>query len=89
MARQNTNQEQAHRIENLETGRYRVILVSPMELELRGGTLILDFRDRDQDMIKRLRDAHVQFDARAKGIRLSPHLCNNSKQIDALIKLLN
>jgi kynureninase len=64
-------------------------LVSPMELERRGGTLILDFRDRDQDMIKRLRDAHVQFDARAKGIRLSPHLCNNSQQIDALIKFLN
>ena len=64
-------------------------LVSPMELERRGGTLILDFRDRDQDRIKRLRDAHVQFDARAKGIRLSPHLCNNSQQSDALIKLLN
>ena len=64
-------------------------LVSPVELERRGGTLILGFRDRDQDMIKRLRDAHVQFDARAKGIRLSPHLCNNSQQIDELIKLLN
>jgi kynureninase len=64
-------------------------LVSPIELERRGGTLILDFRDRNQDMIKRLRDAHVQFDVRAKGIRLSPYLCNNGQQIDALIKLLN
>lgn len=61
------------------------VLVSPPEPELRSGTLILNFADRHTALIKRLQDHQIYFDSRSKGIRLSPHLCNNSRQIDALL----
>ena len=61
------------------------VLVSPPEPELRSGTVILHFADRQAALIKRLQDQHIHFDSRAKGIRLSPHLCNNSQQIDSLL----
>ena len=61
------------------------VLVSPPEPELRSGTLILHFSDRQTALIKRLQGQHIHFDSRAKGIRLSPHLCNTSQQIDSLL----
>jgi kynureninase len=62
-------------------------LQSPMEPELRSGTLILHFGARQQALLNRLQQQQVHFDTRTKGLRLSPHLCNSSQQIEALISL--
>ena len=64
-------------------------LVSPSEPELRSGTLIIHFGARHEKLISRLQEQNVQFDSRVKGIRLSPHLCNSSEQIDALIDCIS
>lgn len=60
-------------------------LISPGAKVERGGTLILDFGQHQQQILSRLNESQVHFDTRAKGIRLSPHRCNTVEQIDRLI----
>jgi selenocysteine lyase/cysteine desulfurase len=60
-------------------------LISPQAEAQRGGTLILDFGQHQQQVVNRLNDSQVHFDTRAKGIRLSPHSCNTAAQIERLI----
>jgi|TARA_B110000046_G_C12988988_1_gene396982 kynureninase len=61
-------------------------LISPVQEDLRGGTLVLDFGRRQDAVMRRLINLNVHFDCRVKGMRLSPHTCNNEDQIGALIK---
>ena len=63
-------------------------LVSPADVQSRSGTVIIHFGDHQETLVTRLQAQQVHFDSRAKGIRLSPHLCNSSQQIEALIGLL-
>ncbi|MDE0842167.1 MAG: aminotransferase class V-fold PLP-dependent enzyme [Porticoccaceae bacterium] len=63
-------------------------LVSPRAHHQRGGTLILHFGDHHTAVTESLERHAVQFDGRAKGIRLSPHLCNSPAQIAHLLDIL-
>jgi selenocysteine lyase/cysteine desulfurase len=60
-------------------------LVSPANEAERGGTLVLNFGERQQAVEDRLRSANVHFDTRATGIRLGPHIYNTVEQIDLLV----
>ena len=61
-------------------------LVSPRSAAQRSGTVILQFSGRQASVLSALHEQQIHVDSRAKGIRLSPHLCNSAEQIDALIK---
>ena len=63
-------------------------LISPREHQQRGGTLILDFGSDQSRVIEQLQRSQVHFDSRAKGIRLSPHICNNEAEIALLADCL-
>jgi selenocysteine lyase/cysteine desulfurase len=63
-------------------------LVSPAATHQRGGTVVLNFPDRQQEALcTRLRQARVSFDARPTGIRLSPHIYNDDDEITAVLEL--
>jgi selenocysteine lyase/cysteine desulfurase len=64
-------------------------LVAPRAHQKRGGTLIFHFGERHSAVTECLEHNNVQFDGRAKGIRLSPHLCNSTAQISEIIDLVN
>jgi len=53
----------------------------------RGGTLVLKLAHQ-QSIEERLTDAGVRFDARALGIRLSPHIYNSDAEITQVIDCL-
>ena len=61
------------------------VVKSPFQPDKRSGTLIIHFGKRHTAMVSRLLEQQVHFDSRTKGIRLSPHLCNNIRQIDAIL----
>jgi selenocysteine lyase/cysteine desulfurase len=54
-------------------------------VQSRSGTVIIHFGDHQETLVTRLQAQQVHFDSRTKGIRLSPHLCNNIRQIDAIL----
>lgn len=60
-------------------------LVSPANEAERGGTLVLNFGERQQAVVDRLHKTNVHFDIRATGIRLGPHVYNTAEQIDLLV----
>lgn len=62
--------------------------VSPAEAGQRGGTVILDFADRNEAAALALADAGVHVDRRGPGFRLSPHVCNDTGDIDAVLQVL-
>jgi len=53
----------------------------------RGGTLVLKLAHQ-QEIENRLSNAAVRFDARALGIRLSPHIYNSDSEIEQVIDCL-
>lgn len=55
-------------------------LVTPQNAACRGGTLVLDPQHRAA-VENKLRHHKVQFDARASGIRLSPHIYNSESDM--------
>ena len=61
------------------------VIISPITEDLRGGTLVLNFGRQQDAVMDRLASHNVHFDCRVKGMRLSPHTCNNEQQIDTLI----
>ena len=63
------------------------VLISPRLEAQRGGTLVLNFGPLQEQVVERLKASQVQFDRRAKGIRLSPHSCNTPVQIETRNKL--
>ncbi len=63
--------------------------VSPAAAHQRGGTVVLNFPgDQREAVCTRLREANVGFDARPTGIRLSPHIYNDSDEISRVLDLL-
>ncbi|MGH2444775.1 MAG: aminotransferase class V-fold PLP-dependent enzyme [Candidatus Limnocylindria bacterium] len=63
-------------------------LVTDRDPSRRGGTVVLDPGDRTQHVVQELRDGGAQFDSRAAGIRLSPHIYNTADEVDAVAALL-
>ncbi|MFT4826014.1 MAG: selenocysteine lyase/cysteine desulfurase [Halioglobus sp.] len=60
-------------------------VVSPRKSSHRGGTIVLNFGDQQSAIEQQLTLAKVRFDARATGIRLSPHIYNTAQEMDVLL----
>ena len=58
------------------------------DLVPRGGTVVLQFGAQQAELGERLREAGVRFDARATGLRLSPHIYNSREEIDVVLSCL-
>lgn len=76
-----------HLVEQLPDSSHQ--LNSPCSPEQRGGTLVIKLSPRSEKSIcKTLVQNRVQFDSRALGIRISPHIYNSAEQIDRLAAIL-
>lgn len=62
-------------------------VVNPSECQHRGGTLVLKTKNQ-QAVLELLSNAGVQCDARAFGLRLSPHIYNTSAQMQTVADYL-
>lgn len=60
-------------------------VVSPRAHQQRSGTVIVHFGAQQAAVIAALQAAQIRFDARAKGLRLSPHIYNQASEIDLLL----
>ncbi|TDF34507.1 aminotransferase class V-fold PLP-dependent enzyme [Alteromonadaceae bacterium M269] len=65
----------------------RKFVVSPTDLDKKGGTLVLKFDEQDK-VIEKLNAMNMMFDARELGLRVSPHIYNDDDDIDRLIQCL-
>lgn len=63
-------------------------VVSPRDPHLRSGTAIVSFKDNDA-VLSALKSQGVHADARAHGLRFSPHIYNSSDDIDRLVSLVH
>lgn len=59
--------------------------VSPVDVDARGGTVVLNFGDRQSRFSSQLRREHVHFDERSTGIRLSPHIYNTVEDRERIL----
>lgn len=64
------------------------MLASPRRPADRGGTVVIDAGPHTDILVERFIEARVHVDRRASGIRVSPHLYNTSKDIDAVTAIL-
>ncbi len=62
--------------------------VSPIDPIQRGGSVVLNFGERQSDFEKNLGNAEIYFDARNEGVRLSPHLYNTVQDIEKILQCL-
>ncbi|MDP4983930.1 aminotransferase class V-fold PLP-dependent enzyme [Pseudoalteromonas tunicata] len=62
--------------------------VSPTELLLASGTCILNFANKQENILTALRKNNISVDVRKYGIRISPHIYNDETQIDQLIGII-
>jgi kynureninase len=65
------------------------IALTPSTPAQRGGTLVLNFGERQPDVVQRLTEAGVHFDARPTGLRMSPHIYNSEQEMDTVIACLD
>jgi selenocysteine lyase/cysteine desulfurase len=63
-------------------------VVSPHAHEKRSGTLILQFGERQADLLTVLEQTHISVDVRKLGIRVSPHIYNDSDDMHQLLQLI-
>ena len=66
----------------------RICLFTPARPASRGGTVVLDFGDRQSDAASALTDAGVHFDVRRTGMRLSPHIYTSRDEIERVVSCL-
>lgn len=64
------------------------IVVAPREHEARGGTVVLNFGQRQPAVEERLSSSQVRFDTRPSGIRLSPHIYNTEGEMAVVLNCL-
>ena len=64
-------------------------LITPADAANRGGTVVLNFGERQSEIVARLEHANVHFDSRPTGMRLSPHIYNTMQEIDQVIDCLS
>ncbi len=62
-------------------------VMSPLDLEQKGGTIVVKFADQTNIELA-LTESKVQFDTREFGIRLSPHIYNTEAEIDVVLECL-
>lgn len=63
-------------------------IVSPKNLDLKGGTTVLKFEDQPR-LEKIMRNNKMLFDARKYGMRISPHIYTTDEDIDCLIDCID
>lgn len=63
-------------------------LVSPREQDKRSGTMILNFGQRQPQVLSTLKSANISVDVRSQGIRVSPHIYNDEADILRLLELV-
>ena len=63
-------------------------LRSPQNQALRSGTAILDFGDKQDTIMQQLASHKISVDARALGVRVSPHIYNDSDDIHRFIDIV-
>lgn len=66
----------------------RKCLFTPARPASRGGTVVLDFGERQADASAALADAGVHFDRRRSGMRLSPHIYTSQSDVEIVIDCL-
>lgn len=63
-------------------------LVSPLDADKRSGTMILNFADKQQQILTTLKHNNISVDARHLGMRVSPHIYNDSTDMENFIHLI-
>ena len=63
-------------------------LVSPIAYDKRSGTMILDFKDKQQSILSALANNNISVDARHLGMRVSPHIYNDAADLDKFIDVV-
>lgn len=63
-------------------------VVSPKNEHQRSGTMILNFKEHQEKIITTLKSNNILFDARAFGIRLSPHIYNTKEEMEKVADLI-
>jgi len=64
-------------------------IISPTNTNHRSGTIILNFGEQQQKTVENLKANNIAFDARAFGIRLSPHIYTNEDDIAKVITAIS
>lgn len=60
-------------------------IASPLETDRRSGTMVLNFGNKQQDVVNQLKSKGILFDMRHLGMRLSPHIYNTNEDIEKVI----
>jgi selenocysteine lyase/cysteine desulfurase len=63
-------------------------IMSPVNKEIRSGTVILDFKDKQTDILQALGKANISVDARYLGMRVSAHIYNDHSDIQHFIDVV-
>lgn len=63
-------------------------IMSPVNKEIRSGTVILDFKDKQTTILQALGKANISVDARYLGIRVSAHIYNDHSDIQHFIDVV-
>ena len=63
-------------------------VVSPVAATKCSGTAIINFAKQQAAVLAALTAADISVDVRAYGIRISPHIYNDSRDIEWLIKVV-
>jgi kynureninase len=63
-------------------------LLSPQEDAASGATLVLNFGERQGQVVHAMLAAGIAFDVRPAGMRLSPHIYNTEEEIERLLACL-
>lgn len=89
-ARLGVDKVRAHNIALLDklSGAFATFLISPSETHKRSGTAILNFGKQQKAVLKALEKADISVDARAYGIRVSPHIYNDLADIENFIAVI-
>ncbi|KEQ16378.1 hypothetical protein GZ78_21095 [Endozoicomonas numazuensis] len=61
---------------------------SPLEQEMRGGTLAISFQD-NQKVLEAMSSSGIACDLRSEGLRFSPHIYNTEEDVDHLVEVIN
>ncbi len=61
------------------------LLRVPLDSGKRGGTLIFQFGNEQEAVLKRLDSANIRYDTRAAGFRVSAHIYNSRDDISAVV----
>lgn len=63
-------------------------LISPREEKLRSGTAVLNFGNKQESILSKLKLEKISVDSRITGIRISPHIYNDEADIERIRRVL-